>query len=110
MSKAQIYFIISLLFAMVVAVFAIQNTEQISINFLFWQFSEISKVFVILASATVGAMLVVFLGLWWQLKRFIHIRHLEGEIKELKNKPLQAPGEQTTINKEEEALPNKTVD
>lgn len=110
MSKAQVYFILSLIFALVVAIFAIQNTEQISINFLFWQFSEISKVVVILASATVGAMLVVFLGLWWQLKRFIHIRHLEGEIKELKNRPSKTPGEDITIHKEGEALPVKTVD
>jgi putative membrane protein len=36
MSKAQTYFIVALLFALSVAVFAIQNTESISINFLFW--------------------------------------------------------------------------
>lgn len=55
-------------------------------------------------------MLVVFLGLWWQLKRFIYIRHLEGEIKELKNKLSQAPGAEITIPKEDETLSAKTAD
>lgn len=85
MSKAQVYFIIPLLFALIVAVFALQNTEQISINFLFWQFKAISKVIVILSSALFGSLLVMFLGMGWQVKKLLYIRKLENEIKELKN-------------------------
>lgn len=85
MSKAQTYFIVALLFALSVAVFAIQNTESISIKFLFWQYQGISKVLVILASAAVGAVMVMFLGFWWQIKKAMYIRQLEAEIKTLKN-------------------------
>lgn len=84
MSKAQTYFIIALLFALSVAVFAIQNTESVSIKFLFWQYNGISKVLVILASAVVGAVVVMFLGSWWQIKKVMYIRQLESEIKALR--------------------------
>ena len=85
MSKAQKYFIVALLFALSIAVFAIQNTESVSIKFLFWQCQGISKVLVILVSAAVGAVVVMFLGLWWQIKKAIYIRQLEAEIRSLKN-------------------------
>lgn len=91
MSKAQTYFIVALLFALSVAVFAIQNTESISIRFLFWQYQGISKVLVILASAAVGAVMVMFLGFWWQFKKAMYIRQLEAEIKNLKGQQ-QAAG------------------
>ncbi|MDD4237258.1 MAG: LapA family protein [Desulfotomaculaceae bacterium] len=89
MSKAQTYFILALLFALSVAIFAIQNTESVSINFLFWQYPGISKVLVILSSAAVGAVMVMFLGFWWQFKKAIYIRQLEAEIKILKNQQSQ---------------------
>lgn len=88
MSRAQLYFIFGLFFALLITVFAIQNPERISINILFWEFIEISKVMVILASTALGALVVVLLGLGWQIKKFMYIRQLEGEIRELKkNKP-----------------------
>lgn len=84
MSKAQLYFILALFFALAVALFAIQNPESISINFLVWEYNEISKVIVILASTAVGALVVLFLGFWWQLKKLMHIRQIESELKDLK--------------------------
>lgn len=100
MSKAQTYFILALLFALSVAVFAIQNTESVSIKFLFWQYQGISKVLVILASAAVGAVMVIFLGFWWQFKKAMYIRQLEAEIKALKN---QQPAAEAVEAKEQEA-------
>lgn len=99
MSKAQTYFILALLFALSVAVFAIQNTESVSIKFLFWQYQGISKVLVILASAAVGAVMVIFLGFWWQFKKAMYIRQLEAEIKALKN---QQPAAEAVEKKEQE--------
>lgn len=95
MSKAQIYFVLPLLFALTVAVFAVQNTEQININFLFWQFKDISKVIVIIASALFGSLVVMFLGLSWQLKKILYIRQLEGEIRDLKNAIAKQSNSQT---------------
>lgn len=84
MNKAQIYFVLALIFAILVTIFAIQNPETIGINFLVWRFEDISKVLVILASTAIGALVVIFLGIWWQFKKFLYVRQLEGEIRELK--------------------------
>lgn len=84
MSRAQVYFIFGLFFALIITVFALQNPERISINILFWEFIEVSQVMVILASTVLGALVVVLLGLGWQIKKFMYIRQLEGEIRQLR--------------------------
>ncbi len=84
MSKAQFYSIAAIIFALVVAIFAVQNTEQIAITFLFWQVKEISTVIIILASTAAGAMVMLCLGFMWSYKKIKHIRLLEAELKELK--------------------------
>ncbi|MEW6425849.1 MAG: hypothetical protein AB1523_14140 [Bacillota bacterium] len=39
MSKKQLYFILGLLFALLVAIFALQNPEPVDIDFLIWHFN-----------------------------------------------------------------------
>lgn len=78
------YFIFALFFALMAAVFAVQNPERIDINILFWKLTGVSKVMVILASTALGALVAFLLGLGGQFKRFMYIRRLESEIKELK--------------------------
>ncbi len=90
MSKTQFYFVLGLLFAVLVAIFALQNTESVDIKFLAWHFTAISKVLVILVSTIVGALVVLFLGFSWQLKRYLYIRRLEGEVESLKKELEQA--------------------
>jgi len=109
MSKAQIYFVLPLLFALAVALFAVQNTEQITINFLFWQFKDISKVVVIISSAIVGALGVLFLGMWWQLKKLLYIRQLEIEVKELKNMVAESKKHEVKTEKKENENTQTTV-
>lgn len=99
MSKAQLFFVAAVLFALGVAVFALQNTEEVSIRFLMWEFFAVSKVIVILASAAVSALAVTFLGLWWYIKNVFHLRHLEGEIRDLKS--------QLLLKSVDEAAPTK---
>jgi uncharacterized integral membrane protein len=82
-----------------VAVFAIQNPEPVSIKLFFWQFDMVPKILLILVSTAVGALVVILLGLFWNIGKFIHIRHLENEIRELKGKlsecsDVAVPGEQ----------------
>ncbi|MDQ0286281.1 putative integral membrane protein [Desulfofundulus luciae] len=84
MSKAQIYFVLALVLAVLVAVFAVQNLEPVSINFLFWHLDGISKVLVILFSTMAGALAVLFLGVWWYFRRYLYIRRLEGEVQKLR--------------------------
>lgn len=63
----QIGFVISLIFAILVSVFAIQNSGSVSVNFLFAEFN-ISQALVILISTALGAVMVMLLGLIKQLK------------------------------------------
>lgn len=82
--KAQLYLTLGILFALIIAIFAIQNTERVDICFLIWQVREVSKVLIILVSAATGALIMFFLGLMWQYKKVKRIRQLEAEIKQLK--------------------------
>ncbi|QNB45293.1 DUF1049 domain-containing protein [Thermanaerosceptrum fracticalcis] len=80
----QVYLISALLFSLLVAVFAIQNTEQVIIKFLTFQF-PISLVLVILGSAVVGALALYFLGLFKQVGSWIKLRQLQHQKEDLEN-------------------------
>ncbi|KPU45505.1 hypothetical protein OXPF_07380 [Oxobacter pfennigii] len=60
-------FIVSLVFAILVAIFALQNSGSVTIKFLFFQ-SNISQALVILISAVVGAIIVLILSTIAQIK------------------------------------------
>lgn len=62
----QVYLILALIFAILVAAFAIQNTAVVTVHFLFWQ-GSISLVLVILGSVAAGALIFFVLGLIKQI-------------------------------------------
>ena len=51
-------FVLSLLFALVVAVFAIQNAAAVDVQFLKWEVS-ISQALIVLIAAIIGALIVL---------------------------------------------------
>ncbi len=79
----QFYWILSLLFALIVALFAIQNAEAVDIRFLTWQFKDISLVLVILGSAVAGALILFIAGAMKQVKIAWKTRETEGRIRKL---------------------------
>lgn len=81
-------FVVSLLFALVVAVFAIQNASSVNIKFISWQLS-ISEALVILISAIFGAMIVLLLSLVQQIKLKATIRSSNKKISSLENENQQ---------------------
>lgn len=58
----QFGFILSLIFAIFVTVFAIQNSSIITVNFLFAKI-EISQALIIFISVILGAVIIMLLGL-----------------------------------------------
>lgn len=78
----QILFVLSLLFAILVALFAVMNSDPVTIKLL-WKQYEFSQAIVILASAAIGAVIVAFLGLFSKIKSTFRIRELQGKIKKL---------------------------
>lgn len=85
-------FVLALVFALIVAVFAIQNAEAVDISFLTMDLS-ISQALVILISAAFGALVVLLLSLvrWIKCQSKIKgqaktISSLEQENKQMKMK------------------------
>jgi len=81
----QFYLICALVFSLLVAVFAVQNTELVVIKFLTWSFS-VSLVLVLLGAAAAGALVLYFLGLVKSVDTWMKIRQLSNEKAELENK------------------------
>lgn len=84
----QLYFIVSLVFACLVAIFALQNSSTVAIQFLTWELADISQVLIIFASAAIGALAVMFLGLGKQLKLIFQLRQLTHQKKQLEEEVL----------------------
>jgi len=81
----QIYFVFALIFAVLVAIFAIQNSTPVHIQFLFWEIKRISQVLVILGAAAIGALTVLFLGISKQVRLIWQVRQLTQENARLKD-------------------------
>lgn len=90
-------FIISLVFAILVAIFAIQNSSSVAIKFLFAEFST-SQALVILISTIIGAIIVTVLATITQVKSNLKIRNSTKTIARLEeeNKILSQKIEQLT--------------
>jgi len=78
----QLYLISALVFSILVALFAVQNTEEVVVKFITFQF-RIPLVLVILGSAAVGALALYFLSLLKQFDFWLKVRHLNSRKKEL---------------------------
>jgi uncharacterized integral membrane protein len=83
-ANTEFKFIISLIFAIVVAIFAIQNAGNVEVRFFYGHFA-VSQAVVILGSTIVGAIIVLLLGLINQIKQNIKMKQLSKEIELLKN-------------------------
>ncbi|NPV52822.1 MAG: LapA family protein [Firmicutes bacterium] len=78
----QAYLIVALVFAIAVAVFAVQNSGMVTIRFLNWQ-SDASLIFIILGSAVAGALAVGLVGLMKQLSLSIKLRNTTNRLHKL---------------------------
>ncbi|MGB6121797.1 MAG: LapA family protein [Bacteroidota bacterium] len=85
----QIFLLVSLLIAALAVVFALQNTEMITVNFLFWSFQG-SLALVLLTALATGAVASSFASLpslfkanWTIGSQKKVIEELEGRIAEL---------------------------
>lgn len=102
----QAYLIIALIFALLVAIFSIQNASGVDIRLFHWNFSGISLVLVILGSAAVGAVCAFLLGMPKQLginRKLKDLQadnqRLQAEIEHIKSShsaPKQLPEEDAT--------------
>ena len=78
----QLVFVLSLVFAIIIAVFALNNGEKVTIDFLF-STKEVSQALVILVSTAFGAVIVAVLGLVAQIKLSLKVKEQGKQIKTL---------------------------
>ena len=69
--------------AIAIAIFALQNPDQVSIRFLGWQIERAPLAAVILISGAVGAIIVSLIGFVQRWKLRSRIRQLETRVRSL---------------------------
>lgn len=78
----QAKFIFSLILAILVAIFAIQNSSAVPVNFIVYHL-EISQALIILISAIIGAIIAFSLGLMKQFNMNKTIKEKDKQIRNL---------------------------
>lgn len=98
------YLFFAFIFALLVAVFAIQNALPVTISFFVWNV-QTSLVIIILGAATFGAMVIVSLATYVQFKQRLTLQkskqrqsELEAEVKTLKTRLEQELAKDMTKN------------
>lgn len=81
----QFWFVVSLLFSIIIAIFAALNSNVVTIRMFFATY-ELSQSIVIILSAVVGAVIAIFFGLFGRIKSAMKVRELNSEIKYYKSK------------------------
>lgn len=104
----QIWFIISLLFAIFVAFFALLNSDPVSIRLL-WKTYEFSQAIVILGSAAGGAIIVAFLGVFRYIGSGLKIREFQNKVKKLEKEKDELLSKLSTLNQGNEEIMNNNV-
>lgn len=86
----QATFIVALIFAVLVAIFALLNGDVVTINLLFKKF-EMSQALIILISAILGAVSVFLMNLVNKVKTSLKIKELNKKLKtvEMENAALK---------------------
>jgi uncharacterized integral membrane protein len=107
MQKVQFMFIVGLVFAIIITIFALTNANPVVINLFFYKFVA-SQALMIFISAALGAVIVTSLGLVKHIKLKSQIRTLRKEIEELSAKiqNLTAQSNAIQIQKDESEASN----
>lgn len=82
----QWYLVLALAFIFSIAVFAIQNSQQVALKFLAWELPSFPLVMLILFSAATGALSALLFGVAKQLRLTLQVRDLQARIKQLEKK------------------------
>ena len=100
-------FIISLIFAILVALFGIQNAAVISVNFFSTKF-YISLALIIFVSAIIGAIVVTLLGLQKEFTLSRGNKQLTKKTNDFKTEIENSKNQNVSLKIENETFKNKT--
>lgn len=77
--KAQWNLILGLLFALIVAIFAVVNVDSVRVNYVFG-YTELPLILIIFGSALLGGLVVGMFGIFRQYSLQRRIKKLEKEL------------------------------
>jgi putative membrane protein len=100
----QVIIVISMIFAVLIAFFAVQNAGVVVINLL-WHKVSMSQAVVILCSALLGVLIMLPFDAARAIKHKLKIMELNGEIKRLKEEVKKAAVTKETVTAESPAQP-----
>src|SRR5436305_14282862 len=78
----QLTWIVALLFAALIALFAVQNTTAVNVSILFWSINQVSVAVLILATAVVGALITVLAGIPRLVRDRLRLRALRKQLRQ----------------------------
>ena len=78
----QLVWIASLFFALLIALFAVQNTTPVSVNFLVWRLEAVAVSALVLAAAALGALLTYLFGLRRGIQHRLELRGNRATIRD----------------------------
>ncbi len=99
----QAKFIVSLILAIIVAIFAIQNSSAVPVNFIVYRL-EISQALIILISAVIGAIVAFSLALVKQFGMNKIIKEKEKKIRELESSVAKLETENHELQSQKSAV------
>lgn len=113
----RIWFIFSLFFSVLVAIFAVLNSNVVLIK-LYWVDYQLSQSLVILFSAVLGGLITSFLGIFSKIRSTLKIRELNFAVKSLEQKIIDLNNQNTIpkisasniSNDSESETNNKSID
>lgn len=83
----QWYVAVAAVITLAVSVFAIQNSQQVSLRFLSWELPSFPLVLLIFFSAATGVLITLLFSITKQLRLAMQIRELQSRIKKLEKQP-----------------------
>jgi uncharacterized integral membrane protein len=110
----QVAVLLALVFAILIAVFAVQNTTAVAVTFLTFHSDSVAVSVLVLISAALGAAVMVLLGVWRELMiRWRHravaqqLKAAQSRISELEAANVTSP-EATPVKEGSRPLPEST--
>jgi uncharacterized integral membrane protein len=76
----QITFALALVFAIAVALFAVQNTTPVAVSFLWFQVPQLAVSVLVLLCTFMGALLTILVGIGRELRRALALRSLRNQL------------------------------
>ena len=79
------HLMLMLLFALALAIFAVQNTAPIQLQFLWWKSQHVSPAILVVLSTVIGAVLAFFVNIPSHHRRRKALKERERELEELRD-------------------------